>query len=95
MGSRGDTLDSVSECNFKGFRQQSNPKVRLLARVDSRVFWQEGVVLHQRREEEEELGPGQGLAQTLPPAQGEWDPALVLDNSALAVQEPLGPELVL
>ena len=52
-------------------------------------------MLHQRREEEEELGPGQGLAQTLPPAQGEGDEVLVLDNSALPVQEPLRPELVL
>ena len=50
------------------------------------------VLLDQRGEEEEELGLGQGLAQTLPLANREGNEVLVpLDISRL-IQEPLRPE---
>ena len=43
---------------------------------------QEGEVLQQRREEEEELGPGECLPQALPPAHGEGDEVLLPPDRA-------------
>ena len=45
-------------------------------------------MLQQRREEEEELGPGEGLPQALPPPVPERDEVVRLAEPAALVEKP-------
>ena len=83
---------SVGEGHFVGLGQRGDPCDGLLSGPQPLPLLLEPVLLQQRGEEEEELGLGQSLPETLPLAHREGDEVLVPLDIARLIQEPLGSE---
>ena len=87
-------LFAIDQSYPKGERDVGHATPPLQGRQSVRVFGLQSERLQDSHQEEEQLGPGQGLPRADPLARRERDEALVSDDSPLLVEKALRVEPV-